>query len=173
MKRTTGLGIALFLITLILDYATKVLSEAHLAEGPITIVPGWVWLRLAYNRGVAFSIMEGMPHWILGVGALVLICVVVWSLRALATRPSGAAALGLLAAGGIANAIDRLHDGQVTDMISVWRWPVFNVADTAITIGVGLLFWASRKTKEAPEASHAASPGAIPAAADTELHREP
>jgi len=150
------LGAVVFAATTILDWVTKILSEEHLAVAPIHLVPGWASLRLAYNRGVAFSALEGIPHWMLGAGAIVLLGFVVWGLRAIATRPVGMVALALVVAGGLNNAIDRLLDGQVTDMISVWRWPVFNVADTAITIGVALLFFATRKEK-APAA--AAEPG--------------
>ncbi len=148
LKRSTALGLGLFVLTLGLDLITKILAELRLADGTvITVIPDWFWLRLAHNRGVAFSFLEGVPHWILGVGAIVLLGVVVWSLRSLLARPAGAAALGLVAAGGLANAIDRLHDGKVTDMISVWKWPVFNVADSAITVGVVLLFLVSKRSR--------------------------
>lgn len=152
MKRNTLLALAVFVVALTLDAITKVLAEATLADGTvITLVSDWAWFRLAYNRGVAFSIMEGVPHWGLGVGAIVLLAVVIWNLRDLAKRTWGAVALAMVAAGGLANAIDRLHDGQVTDMISVWIWPVFNVADMAITVGVALLFLASRKRSPVAE----------------------
>lgn len=152
-KRLLALATGLFSLTLVLDWVTKVLAEERLSDGSaVTIFPDWFWLRLAYNRGVAFSFLEGAPHWLLGAGAIVLLGVVVWSLRSLAHSAMGAAALGMVVAGGLGNAIDRLHDGQVTDMIAVWKWPVFNVADTAITVGVAMLLLASRKVKShAPE----------------------
>jgi signal peptidase II len=150
----------IFVITTVLDWVTKILAEAHLAGTPIHVVPGWASLRLAYNRGVAFSAFDNMPHWVLGIGAIVLLGFVVWGLRSIADKPAGAIALSLVVAGGLNNAIDRLIDGQVTDMISVWRWPVFNIADTAITIGVVLLFFATKKEKKAgPVAAAAEGPG--------------
>ena len=155
LKRSMlALGAVVFAITTILDWVTKILAEAHLAIAPIHVVPGWASFRLAYNRGVAFSALEGVPHWALGIGAIVLLGFVVWGLRAIAVKPTGMIALSLVVAGGLNNAIDRLIDGQVTDMISVWRWPVFNIADTAITIGVALLFFATKKEK-APAAAAA------------------
>lgn len=155
-KRNLALASGLFALTAVLDWATKVLSEERLGDGSVvTVVSGWAWLKLAYNRGVAFSFLEGVPHWLLGAGAIVLLGVVVWSLRALAKSAVGAAALGMVVAGGLCNAIDRLHDGQVTDMIAVWKWPVFNVADSAITVGVAMLLLASRKEK-APAAQRSA-----------------
>lgn len=154
-KRNLALAAGLFVLTLGLDWATKVLAEERLADSIVTVAPGWFWLKLAYNRGVAFSFLEGMPHWLLGSGAIVLLGVVVWSLRSLASTAMGAAALGMVVAGGLGNAVDRLLDGQVTDMIAVWKWPVFNVADSAITVGVAMLLLASRKGR-----AHAAEPAA-------------
>lgn len=165
LKRTYPLAIGIFVGTIALDFLTKILAEQHLKLAPIILVDDWVSLRLAYNRGVAFSIMEGLPHWVLGGGAIILLAVVLWNLRGLAARTSGAVALALVAAGGLGNAINRLIDGQVTDMISVWIWPVFNVADTAITIGVLLLFLASRKEspgkKARQEIAAASRPGDV------------
>lgn len=156
MKRSMlVLAGVIFAITTVLDWVTKILAEAHLVGSPIEVVPGWASLRLAYNRGVAFSAFDNVPHWVLGIGAIVLLGFVVWGLRSIADKPVGAIALSLVVAGGLNNAIDRLIDGQVTDMISVWRWPIFNVADMAITTGVVLLFLATKqekKTAATPEA---------------------
>lgn len=158
-----AIGSAIFGITVVLDWITKILAEAHLDLAPVVIVPRWLSFRLAYNRGVAFSAFESLPHWMLGVGAIVLLGIVIWGLRGIATRPAGLTALSLVAAGGISNAIDRLADGRVTDMISMtpW-WPVFNIADTAITIGVALLFLATRKEKAAAHNAAASSDAAEP-----------
>lgn len=141
------LAASIFVVTTVLDWVTKILAEAHLVGAPIHVVPGWASFRLAYNRGVAFSALEGVPHWVLGVGAIVLLGFVVWGLRSIATKALGTTALALVVAGGLNNAVDRLLDGQVTDMISVWKWPVFNIADCAITVGVALLFFATKKEK--------------------------
>lgn len=130
---------ACFVAVAVLDVVTKVLAEQHLARGPIVFVKDWAALRLAYNRGVAFSALEGLPPTALAIGAVVLLGIVVWSLRAMAAKTWGAVALSLVSAGGLCNAVDRIFDGRVTDMISVWKWPVFNVADSGITVGVAIL----------------------------------
>lgn len=148
MKRPWAWGAIPFSVTLVLDGITKVLAEAHLTKGPIYLGADWLALRLAYNTGVAFSAFENLPYWLLGLGALILLVAVIWSLRGMAQTRMGAAALGLVASGGFGNAVDRLLDGRVTDMISVWIWPVFNVADIAISVGVGLLLLSSKKAKE-------------------------
>jgi len=159
LKRSMlALSLAIFFAVTVLDWVTKILAESHLSHAAIPLIPGWASLRLAYNRGVAFSALESVPHWALGVGAIALLGFVVWGLRSIAARPVGAVALALVVAGGLNNAIDRLLDGQVTDMISIWRWPVFNVADTAITIGVALLFLSSRNEKKPTGARVATEP---------------
>lgn len=155
LKRSMlGLGAGLFVLVVVLDWVTKILAEKHLAYAPIHLISDWASLRLAYNHGVAFSAFDGLPHWVLGGGALILLAVVLWGLRSLLDRPAGVVSLALVSAGGISNAIDRLLFGRVTDMISVWKWPVFNIADIAITVGVGLLLLISRK--DSKEKSRAA-----------------
>lgn len=143
------LAATLFVGTLALDALTKALALAYLAEAPIFLGADWLALRLAFNYGVAFSFLEGIPYWALGLGAIGLLALVLWNLRSLLHSKLGASALALVAAGGLGNALDRLMDGKVTDMISVWIWPVFNVADIAITIGVALLLLTSNANKRA------------------------
>lgn len=158
LKRSMlGMGAGLFLVVVVLDWVTKILAEKHLAAGPIHLISDWASLRLAYNHGVAFSAFNGLPHWVLGGGAIILLAVVLWGLRALADKPVGVVSLALVSAGGLSNAVDRLLYGRVTDMISVSKWPVFNVADIAISIGVGLLLLISRREKAAEKARLAAS----------------
>lgn len=160
LKRRLLYASTLFFGTVVLDALTKALAEAHLRDGPIFLGADWLALRLAYNYGVAFSFFEGIPYWALGAGAIVLLAVVLWNLRALLQTRLGATALALVAAGGLSNAVDRLADGKVTDMISVWLWPVFNVADIAITVGVGLLLLGSRGEKTVPKEPAATEEGA-------------
>ncbi|HLV60287.1 MAG TPA: signal peptidase II [Fredinandcohnia sp.] len=155
MKSNWILASTLFVGTLVLDAVTKALALAHLADGPIFLGADWLALRLAFNEGVAFSFLEGIPYWMLGAGAIVLLALVLWNLRDLLASRIGASALGLVAAGGLGNAVDRLWDGKVTDMISVWLWPVFNVADIAITVGVGLLLLSPRASKKVAPTSPA------------------
>jgi len=96
------------------------------------------------NKGAAFSMMSSLPPWsfaLLGVGVSVWI---VWWLR---QTPHGqlrvAAALSLILGGALGNVIDRVRLGYVTDFIdfyvSNWHFAAFNVADSAITVGAGLL----------------------------------
>ncbi len=153
MKPPWVLAATLFFGTLALDALTKAWALAYLADGPIFLGADWLALRLAFNYGVAFSFLEGIPYWALGLGAIFLLAIVIWNLRALLHTKLGASALALVAAGGLGNAVDRLMDGKVTDMISVWLWPVFNVADIAISVGVGLMLLGSHASKKAARAA--------------------
>jgi signal peptidase II len=140
-----GLGVAA--LVLLLDQATKLLAEAWLLPyRPVPVLP-MLNLMLAYNPGAAFSLLADQPGWqrwffvalALGVSSYLL-----WWLRGLAPgRRLEATGLGLLLGGAIGNVIDRLWLGMVIDFIDVhyagWHWPAFNLADSAITVGVGLL----------------------------------
>jgi signal peptidase II len=140
-----GLGVAA--LVLLLDQATKLLAETWLVPyQPVPVLPV-LNLMLAYNPGAAFSLLADQPGWqrwffvalALGVSAYLL-----WWLRGLAPgRRLEAIGLGLLLGGAIGNVIDRLWLGMVIDFIDVhyagWHWPAFNLADSAITVGAGLL----------------------------------
>jgi signal peptidase II len=136
-------------VVLILDQVTKALALAHLPAGrPVPIIDGFCALTLVMNPGLAFGFLSSTPvtwRWIvalLSIGALVVLGVV--GLRLL---PAGGwlsdLALGLIFGGAIGNLIDRARVGAVVDFLDFyWRdyhWPAFNVADSAISVGVTLL----------------------------------
>lgn len=102
---------------------------------------GVVDLRLAYNPGVAFSVGAGAPGWlVLTATALVTLGVGVVAWRAAASGPgSRLIALALVLGGATANLADRAMDGVVTDYLHTGWFPTFNLADTAIVTGAGLL----------------------------------
>ena len=105
----------------------------------------WDW-ELAYNRGAAFSSFTGeeTARWILT--AIAGIAVLALGFAAWRTRPEQRlrrAAYAVIAAGALGNLVDRVRDGAVTDFVR-WHvhehlWPVFNVADVALIVGIGLL----------------------------------
>jgi signal peptidase II len=133
----------------LLDYATKRLVEGSLAEHiPYAVLPGILQLTRVHNRGAAFGLLNtaNLPHQplIFAVVSLVaLTAMLVYSLRLPATRYLPQTALSLIFGGAIGNLIDRLRYGYVIDFIDVYwgthHWPMFNAADSAISVGVGLL----------------------------------
>jgi signal peptidase II len=122
------------------------LAGCGVPDGCIEIV-GSLRLRLVENPGSAFSIGTGVGP-LLGVVAAVM-AVVLLGASSRVNRAT-AAALGLVAGGAIGNLVDRvvraddgLLSGKVVDFIDLQWWPVFNLADSAIVVGVGLLILAS------------------------------
>ena len=116
---------------------------------PQPVVEGyWDW-ELAYNPGIAFSVFTsvtghaGMQVILALIAALALVGISVMALRTDPEERWKRAAFALIAGGALGNLVDRLHDGAVTDFVR-WRihehrWPIFNVADAALLIGVALL----------------------------------
>jgi signal peptidase II len=116
---------------------------------PQPVVEGyWDW-ELAYNPGVAFSTFTslagraGMQVILSLIAALALVGISVMALRTNPEERWKRAAFALIAGGALGNLVDRLRDGGVTDFVR-WRihehrWPIFNVADAALLIGVALL----------------------------------
>lgn len=102
----------------------------------IPILGSFVGLEYATNRGVAFSIT--FPPLLQTTLIIIAFLLLLWAATKARTRLSQVA-FGLILGGAIANIIDRLGDGRVTDFFQVGTFPIFNVADSCITIGVSLL----------------------------------
>lgn len=137
----------LSVLVLVLDLGTKHLANSGLDyASPVRLLPVFD-LTLLYNKGAAFSFLSaagGWQRWLFiliagGVSALLL----VWMRRTPARPWWPACALALLLGGALGNLYDRIVHGHVVDFISLhyagWYFPAFNLADTAITLGAGLL----------------------------------
>jgi signal peptidase II len=114
----------------------------------VSVVDGLLALTLVMNPGLAFGVLGAVPpgwRWVVALLSLVALCAL--ALLAVRLLPGGgwpaAVALALIFGGAVGNLIDRWRFGAVVDFIDVyWRayhWPAFNVADSAISIGVALL----------------------------------
>ena len=132
------------LAILVADQVTKALVVANLAVGEkVRLVGDLVQVWHAQNRGAAFSLFQG--------GAVVFVIVSVVSIvmvayfhRSLRDRsPWLHVVLGIVLGGTLGNFTDRLRQGYVTDWLSVGigdtRWPTFNVADSSVVVGIGIL----------------------------------
>jgi signal peptidase II len=126
--------IAIALAVTAIDAVTKAWARHALAEHAVH-VGGAIWLRLTYNSGVSFSFNSSGP--LVTTIVTIAIAVVVLVVGLNAHRGVPAAGFGLLLGGGVANVLDRLAASphQVTDFIAVSSFPVFNLADVAITAG--------------------------------------
>ena len=143
------LALVIAVVVLVLDQLSKVwllgVMEAN-ANLPIEVT-GFFNLVMVWNEGVSFGMLNvgsDMMRWILMAFALaVAVALLVWSHRAGGTVLT--AGIGLIAGGAVGNALDRLFYGAVADFFDVhvsgYHWPAFNIADSAITIGVVLLLF--------------------------------
>jgi len=146
---TLGLGIAAGVV--VLDQLSKavvlaVLSHAEL-EDSIRVAP-FFNLVLTYNRGVSFGLFNaagghgGFQALLFSVVAAVIAVGLVWWLARTAT-PLLAVAIGLIVGGAVGNVVDRIRLGAVVDFldfhIGSWHWPAFNLADSAICLGVAAM----------------------------------
>ncbi len=122
-----------------LDRITKYWVTHSLVLGQ-QLFPSWpVHILYTVNNGAAFSIFPDADWLFLGVAVLVVLAIT-WRWRQLATQPGWVqVGVGLLLGGALANAADRVTQGYVVDFIQLPHWPVFNVADSGITVGVVIL----------------------------------
>ncbi|CAB4907413.1 signal peptidase II [Rhodococcus kroppenstedtii] len=119
--------------------ASRALSDGRVVE------LGALQLKLAYNSGVAFSVGNGLPPWVLiAVTTTITAAIGVYAWRTVPTgSPTGTVGLAAIVAGAAANVIDRAADGRVTDYFYTGWWPTFNSADTYLTCGVVLVIIAT------------------------------
>lgn len=144
MRARLGVGLIFAAVSLALDQASKWLMLLAVMDPPRVIeVTGFLNLVLVWNRGVSFGMFsDGVPAWALGLfGAVVVALLLVWLGKAENRRI--AIGLGLVIGGAAGNIIDRAVHGAVVDFLDFhyagWHWPAFNIADSAICVGVGLL----------------------------------
>lgn len=151
------------------DFVTKLLAESFLARRlPLQVLGDFVQLRLVYNEGAAFGLHVGdNSRWIF-LGLAVVALFVLGSLVR-GTRPGDRfrlLSLALVCGGAVGNLVDRIRSSQgVVDFVDIgigaWRWPTFNVADSAITIGaiaLGLSLWQEGRAQQRAKEARAAEP---------------
>lgn len=139
-------------VVIALDLYTKHLVQSALAYGEHQVVTSFFDIVLFHNEGAAFSFLAGAGGWqriFFSLFALVASGVIVHLLRKHAGQTLFCLALSLVLGGALGNLYDRLTLGYVVDFlffhVQSWYWPAFNVADSAITVGVALLLWDSFK----------------------------
>ncbi len=141
-----------------LDQGSKIWARHALVAGQdVSFVDGfWDW-RLSFNPGASFNLFErfGGARLLLSVIGIGAIGVIGWMVaRARDDQPRMVAALGLIAGGAVGNLVDRIGSGVVTDF-ALWHWheraywPMFNVADAALVVGVGLLLLSGKSREPA------------------------
>ena len=131
----------LAVVVLLLDQSTKSLIVAWLDWGESWPAEGFLRITHARNTGTAFSLFQGHSN-ILSFVAIFAVAVLLWVYATTGARSFILrVALGLQLGGALGNLLDRLQQGYVTDFLDVGPWPIFNVADSAISVGMVLMVW--------------------------------
>ena len=134
-------------IVLLLDQVSKIWARSALEHGePTTVINNFFDWQLSFNRGSAFSMFEGATgaRILLTIVALAALGAITWMVwKSPGTRTRLIAAYGMVAGGALGNLFDRIVFGQVTDFVA-WHyyehtWPVFNIADAALLLGLAML----------------------------------
>lgn len=160
-KPVSQLGLKLFWIIpliVVADQASKawILYGLNLPlHGSVKILPFFA-LSMVHNDGISFGLLNsgGIMRWVLTLFQLVVAGLLTWIVFRV-QRPLLGVAFGLIAAGAIGNAIDRVRLGSVVDFLDfsglMFPW-VFNVADSAICIGIALLLWYFYRAEQSAKA---------------------
>ena len=136
---------------LALDQASKLAAETWIApRAPIEVLP-FLNLVMTYNTGAAFSFLAGAGGWqrwfFLALALGVSVGLAWWLARLPRAARLEAAGAAAIVGGALGNAIDRVTRPGVADFIDLhccgWHWPAFNLADSALTLGVAGLLWAT------------------------------
>lgn len=143
----TGVWLLLVVVIVLLDHWTKIKANTELVyDMPVEVLP-FFNLTLLHNTGAAFSFLAGQDGWqrwfFIGISSAVSLALMVWLLRLRGEKVLLAASLALILGGALGNLWDRITLGYVIDFISLhyqgWFFPAFNIADSAITLGAGLM----------------------------------
>jgi len=121
------------------DQLTKQVVRGHLQLDESVKVFGPLTIHRVQNSGIAFGLFGSATPIVTVLTALAVGWMIVFFARSGARHPVLPAALGLLIGGSVSNLVDRVRLGHVTDFIDLRWWPAFNLADSFIVIGVGLL----------------------------------
>ena len=126
----------------IADQLTKQVVGRTLALGESVDIAGPFSIHHVQNSGIAFGLFSSRTSIVIAITALAVCAMLVFFARSGGRHPVLPVALGLVLGGSIANLIDRLRLGHVTDFLDLVAWPAFNLADTFIVVGVAILFGA-------------------------------
>lgn len=151
--------LGLSLLAIVLDQGSKLIIDSSMQlYQSIPVLPSFN-LTYVHNTGAAFSFLSeagGWQRWFFaGLALGISIIIAIWLSRLQKHETLLAVSLSLILGGAVGNLIDRLAYGYVIDFLDVyygtWHWPAFNIADSAITLGVALMLLESfglGKTKE-------------------------
>ena len=129
----------------VIDQLAKLLIVAAIGPGRleprVEVVDGWLALEYTQNRGAAFGMLSGLAPILVAASFAILMGLVLLYMRQVTPGVWLTVAIGLISGGALGNLFDRVRFGHVVDFLSIGPWPNFNIADSAITVGVLILVW--------------------------------
>ncbi|MDQ3987128.1 MAG: signal peptidase II [Actinomycetota bacterium] len=152
--RVYSVVLATAAIVVALDQITKSLALENLRDGPVDLIKGAVTFDLSFNSGGVFGLLQGFPGIFLFATIAVVLAILVWVRNLEESR--WLVPLGMILGGGLGNLSDRLFrdlGGQVVDFIDLHVWPVFNLADSSIVVGVVLILLFGVRSRAAAPSS--------------------
>jgi signal peptidase II len=145
-RTSLGIGAAVFALAVILDQISKwIVLETIGPNGSrdaVTIIPGVLQFKFVRNTGSAFGLFQGNSDILKVLAIVAVVGLFAYYVRTARHDWVVSLALGLQLGGALGNIIDRFRHGYVVDFIDFPRFPTFNIADSAITVGVILLMYA-------------------------------
>lgn len=149
-KIMTFLNYFLFFSIIIIDQITKMLAMKGFFQD--YGLGNFLTFDLKINRGITWGLLDGQNSWVffsIGLTVFFIICFLIWHI--FSTAKKGLPVFGeiLIIAGGISNLSDRIFYHGVTDFILIsigdWQWPIFNIADAAIVVGIVVMLFTNLK----------------------------
>ena len=144
---------AIALAAVAADQLTKHLVTSQLALDDGVHVLGPLWIRHVQNSGIAFGLFSQATAVVIVLTAIAVAWMLAFFARGGARHPVLPVALGLVIGGSVSNLLDRVRLGYVTDFLDLRYWPAFNLADSFIVIGVGILLTALLAAEREPRRS--------------------
>ncbi len=133
--------LAIVSIVVLLDQLSKTIAINFLQlNTPVTLIKNFFYLTLVHNRGAAFGMLRNQLFLFIAI-SIFAIFFIFFHLREKKNSFLNKVSLSLILSGALGNLIDRLRFGYVIDFLDFRIWPVFNLADSALTIGALLLSW--------------------------------
>ncbi len=142
-------------LVLALDQVSKALVRSYLLPGESFPDTGWFRLTHILNSGASFGLFQGKNAALAITGLIGVLAIILYYRYMSAQSIWLRIALGLQLGGAVGNLTDRARQGYVTDFFDVGAWPIFNVADSSLVVGiflaVGLTFWGERQRAKTEE----------------------
>ncbi len=141
---------AIALAAVAADQLTKRIVTSNLALDQGDHIIGPFWIHHVQNSGIAFGLFSSRTAAVIVLTGIAVVWMLVFFARSGARHPVLPVALGLVIGGSMSNLLDRVRLGYVTDFLDLRYWPAFNLADSFIVIGVGVLLVALLAAEREP-----------------------